>query len=66
MHILGTVDFYLFIPLSVTLTLAEGHKVSTKQNLLALFSRKLFKLNILRLLWGEIYWIKGNSCCFID
>ena len=34
MHI-GTIDFYHFIPLSVALTLAGGHKVSAKQNLLA-------------------------------
>ena len=34
MHI-GTIDFYNFIPFSLTLTLPWGHKVSTKQNLLA-------------------------------
>ena len=65
---IGTYGFYHFIPLSVTLTLAGGHKVSTKQNLLASFSytsqlngikfgvvMKQFKLNILRLLLSEIY-----------
>ena len=26
----GTIDFYHFIPLSLTLTLAGGHKVSAK------------------------------------
>ena len=31
----GTIDFYNFTPLLQTLTLAGGHKVSTKQNLLA-------------------------------
>ena len=39
---IGTIDFYHFVPLSLTLTLAGGHKVSTKQNLLASFSRMLF------------------------
>ena len=34
----GTINFYHFIPLSLTLTLPEGHKVSAKQNLLASFS----------------------------
>ena len=33
---------YHFVPLSLTLTLLGGHKVSAKQNLLALFSHKLF------------------------
>ena len=34
---LGTIDFFHFIPLSLTLTLPGGHKVSTKQNLLLRF-----------------------------
>ena len=33
----GAIDFYHFIPLSLTLTLARGHTVSTKQNLLKFF-----------------------------
>ena len=33
----GTIDFYHFTPLSVTLTMLGGHKVSTKQDLLASF-----------------------------
>ena len=37
----GTIDFYHFIPLSLTLTFPEGHKVSAKPNLLALFSHTL-------------------------
>ena len=37
--LLGTIDFYHCIPLSLTLTLAEHHKVSAKQNLLTSFSR---------------------------
>ena len=64
----GTIGFYHIRPLSLTLTLAGGHKVSTKQNLLALFSHALFnwfgwnliwcwsnfKLNTLILLLSEI------------
>ena len=38
---IGTIDFYYVIPFSVALTLAEGHKVSGKQNLLASFTRIL-------------------------
>ena len=34
-RLIGTIDFYHFIPLSLTLTLPGGHKVSAKQNLLA-------------------------------
>ena len=34
----GTIDFYHFILLSLTLTLPGGHKVSAKRNLLASFS----------------------------
>ena len=41
MHI-GTIDFYHFIPLSLTLTLPEGHKVSVEQNFLASNSGTLF------------------------
>ena len=39
---IGTIDFYQSVPLSMTLTLAGGHMVSTKQNFLALFARMLF------------------------
>ena len=35
--LLGTIDFYHFVPLSMTLTFAEGHKVSANQNLMASF-----------------------------
>ena len=41
---MGTIDFYCFIPLSLTVTLAGRHKVSAKQNLLASFIHTLFKL----------------------
>ena len=37
-----TVNFYHFIPLSLTLASAEGHKVNTKQNLLASSSHIVF------------------------
>ena len=36
---LGTIDFYCFILFSLTLTLAWGHKIRGKENLLASFSR---------------------------
>ena len=38
----STIDLYHFIPLLVTMVLAGDHKVSTKQNLFASFSRTLF------------------------
>ena len=68
--LIGTFDFYYFIPLSLTLTLYEGRKVSTKQNLFIgyIFSHtfhlirlkfdvvmKQFKLNKRRLLFNKIY-----------
>ena len=40
--LIGTIDFYIFIPLSLTLTLPGGHKISAKQNLLASVSCTLF------------------------
>ena len=39
--LIGTIDFYHFVPLSLTLTLPGGDKVSAKQNLLASFIRML-------------------------
>ena len=36
--LIGTIDFYHFILLSLTLILPGGHMVSIKQNLLASFS----------------------------
>ena len=38
----GTIDFYHFIPLSLTLTLSGGYKVSAEQNFLATLSCTLF------------------------
>ena len=40
--LLSTIDFYHFMLHSLTLALPGGHKVGTKQNLLASFSRRLF------------------------
>ena len=39
--LIGTIDFCHFIPFSMSLTRAQGHKVSPKQNLLASFSHTL-------------------------
>ena len=49
--LIGTTDFYHIILLSVTLTLAWGCKVSTKQNLLASFSRTLCNWSGWNLVW---------------
>ena len=68
------------IPLCMTLTMAGGHKVSAKQNLLASSSctffcwsewkfdmvLKQFKLNVLILNLSEILWNKENNCQFTD
>ena len=49
-------SFYHSIPLSLTLTVAEGCKASTKQNLFASFSRTPFNW------WGWIFiWFWHNS-----
>ena len=68
-----------FIPHSATLTLAEGHKISWKQNLLASFSRILFNWpgwNVIGY-WSKSGWRpwfyfwerfdrnKGNNCCLL-
>ena len=75
---IGNIDFYYFIPLSQTLTMPGGGKVSVKQNLLASFSctlfiwsqwnllLKQFKLNFLRLLLRKISRNNGKNCCFTD
>ena len=71
-------NFYHFMSLSVILTLAEGHKVSTKQkpvgfifpHMFQLNAMKIdlvmkqFKPNILRLLLSGMFWVKGHICCF--
>ena len=68
------------LPLNTTFHyLSWGHKVSTKQNLLTSFPHTHFNLSgwnwcrveaiqaeMLILLVSEIYWIKGNNCCFTD
>ena len=71
--LIGTMDFYHFVPLYVILTLPGSHNVSTKQNLLASFYHTLFIWSGWNLMWwwsnsGCIwdYWNKGNKCCFTD
>ena len=41
--LIDTIDFCHPIPLSLTLTMAGGHKVIAKQSLLVSFSHTLFK-----------------------
>ena len=76
--LIGTIDLYHFIRLSLTLTMPGGHKVSASQNLLAfIFSHtfhlirmefdivmKQFKCNILRPHLSKIYWSKGKKLLF--
>ena len=55
--LIGTIDFYGHIPLSLTSTLPWGHKVGAKQNLLASFSGTFFFfffLNLIRLKFGVV------------
>ena len=77
--LIGTIDYYHFTPLSVTLSLAGGFKVKAKQNLLASFfctlfntwvwtidmALKQFILNVLVLILSETWWFDGNNRCFI-
>ena len=60
--LIGTMDFCHFIPLSLTLTLPGGHKVSTKQNLLASFSWPLFIWSGWRWWshwsWTSCFWVR--------
>ena len=72
--LLDTVD----LPLLVTLTVAGGHKVSTKGSLLVLFAHKIFNwtemkfdilmkqfyLHILRLLMNVIFFNQGKQLLF--
>ena len=77
--LIGTIDFYCFMRLTLTLSLPAGHKVSTKQNLLASFSPTFFIWSGWNIIWygdsswtisdyvfSKIYWNKGNNCCFTD
>ena len=47
----GIRDLYHFIPLSLTLTLPEGHKVSAEQSLLASFSHTHFNWYGWNVIW---------------
>ena len=60
--LVDTIDFSHSIPLSLILTLAGGHKVSTKQNLLASLSHTLFNSSA----WNVIVCWSKSSCtsCF--
>ena len=64
--LIGIINFYHFIPLSVIL--AGGHIslsfLSDLMNFCVVL--KEFKWNILILLFCEIYRLKGNDCCFTD
>ena len=74
--LIGTIDFYHFILLSMTLTEVRRLVAQSKTYwLLAHFSSdqdeiwcvdKQFKLNIPRLLLSKIYWNKGDNCCATD
>ena len=55
--LIGTTDFYHCIPLSLTLILPGGHKVSAKQNLLASFSPTFFSLSG----WNVLWWWSNSS-----
>ena len=72
--LIGTIDFYHFIPCPLTLTLPGIHKISTKQSIGFIFSHtfqlirmkfdvvmKQFMLNILRLCLSSIYKNKVNK-----
>ena len=80
--LMGTIEFYPFVVISLTLTLPRGHNVSTKQNLSASFSPTLFiwsGWNLMRW-WSNPGWTswcyfclkrkkkrnKGNNCCCTD
>ena len=54
---IGTIDFYHFIPLSLTLNLPWNHKVSMKQNLLASVSPTLFIWSG----WNLVWWLSNSS-----
>ena len=76
--LMHTFDLYQFLPFPQTLTLAGGHKLSGKQNLLASFSHTLFfqliRINtdvmikqfkrIFDFVFSEICVTKASDCCF--
>ena len=75
----GSIDFYHFIPLSVAFTLAGvTRSVESRTSWLHFLTHfstdqdkiwyllNQFKLHILILFLSEIYWNKGNNCCFTD
>ena len=58
--VVGSIDFYHFdfIPLSVTL--AEGHKTSAKQNLLASFSYNTYVSTGQDEIWPGVKWLQAD------
>ena len=54
--LIGTIDFYHFVPLSLILILPGGHKVNAKQNLLSSFSQTLFIWSRWNLMWWWSHW----------
>ena len=72
-----TIHCHLSTTPAVTMTLAGGHKVTTKQPVGFKFLHsfqlngmkfdmfmKQFKVNVLKLLSSDIYLIEENVCCF--
>ena len=77
--LIGTIDFYHFIPLSLTFTLPWVTRSVESKTYWLLFlphfylikvkfdvMMKQLKLKIQRLLFSKIYGNKGNNCCFTD
>ena len=65
---ISTIDFRHFMPLSVTSTLAGGHKVSTKQKLLTSFCRFIL-INDMGMVDGGVYdmtMLCKDYCCQIS
>ena len=66
-YTVGAIDFYQFIPLSLTLTLPGGHKVNATQNLLTPFSHMLFPAEMWYF-WSSsswtswyYFWVRSNK-----
>ena len=62
--LLGIVDFYHFIPLSVAVTLGEGYTMSRKRNLLASFSCTLLNWSRWNLRWFEAVQVEHQNDTF--
>ena len=74
--LIGTIDFYHFIPLLLTLTMPGGYMLIANQKLLACIFAHTFHLiwcddeaieaEDLRWRPSKIYWNKGNNLCCTD